>query len=76
MKEILEIMIKNLVENPEAVSIEEVQKEKETVLKVTLDAKDMGRVIGKQGRMAKSIRTVIKAIAVKQNQKVIVEFVD
>lgn len=76
MKEILEIMIKSLVEKPEAVFIEEVQKEKETILKVTLDAKDMGRVIGKQGRMAKSIRTVVKAIAVKQNQKVIVEFVD
>lgn len=76
MKEILEIMIKNLVEKPEAVSIEEIQKEKETVLKVTLDSKDMGRVIGRQGRMAKSIRTVVKAIATKQNQKVIVEFVD
>lgn len=76
MKEVLEIMIKNLVEKPEAVSIEEVQNEKETVLKVTLDSKDMGRVIGKQGRMAKSIRTVLKAVATKQNQKVVVEFVD
>ncbi len=76
MKEVLEIMIKNLVEKPEAVSIEEVQNEKETVLKVTLDSKDMGRVIGKQGRMAKSIRTVVKAVATKQNQKVVVEFVD
>lgn len=76
MKEVLEIMIKNLVEKPEAVSIEEVRNEKETVLKVTLDSKDMGRVIGKQGRMAKSIRTVIKAVATKQNQKVVVEFVD
>lgn len=76
MKEILEIIIKNLVEKPEAVSIEEIQREKEMVLKVTLDSKDIGRVIGRQGRMAKSIRTVVKAIATKQNQKVIVEFVD
>lgn len=76
MKEILESIIKSLVEKPEAVLIEEVQKEKETILKVTLDSKDMGRVIGRQGRMAKAIRTVVKAIATKQNQKVIVEFVD
>lgn len=76
MKEILEIIIKNLVEKPEAVLIEEVQKEREMLLKVTLDSKDMGRVIGRQGKMARAIRAVVKAIATKQNQKVIVEFVD
>jgi len=76
MKEILEIMIKNLVEKPEELSIEEVQNGKEITLKVKVNSKDMGRVIGKQGRMAKSIRTVAKAIATKQNQKIVIEFVD
>lgn len=74
MKEILEVMIKNLVEEPEAVLVEEIPGEKETVLKVKVSEKDMGRVIGKQGRMAKSIRTVMKAVAVKENKKISVEF--
>lgn len=76
MKEILEVMIKNLVEEPNSVSIEEVSNEKETILKVKVSEKDMGRVIGKQGRMAKSIRTVMKAVAVKKNEKISIEFVD
>lgn len=76
MKDILEVMIKNLVEEPNAVSVEEVSNEKETILKVKVSEKDMGRVIGKQGRMAKSIRTVMKAIAVKKNEKISIEFVD
>ena len=76
MKEILEVVIKNLVEEPNAVSIEEVSNEKETILKVKVSEKDMGRVIGKQGRMAKSIRTVMKAVAVKKNEKISIEFVD
>lgn len=76
MKEILEIMVKNLVEQPNIVSVEEVLSQRETILKVKVSKNDMGRVIGKQGRMAKSIRTVIKAIAVKKNKKISVEFVD
>lgn len=76
MKEILEIMIKNLVEDPASVSIEEITEKKETILKVKVSQNDMGKVIGKQGRMAKSIRTVMKAIAVKKNVKISVEFAD
>ena len=76
MKEILEIMIKNLVEEPEVVEIEEIPNGKETILKVKVSKNDMGRVIGKQGRMAKSIRTVMKAVAVKKNEKISIEFVD
>lgn len=76
MKEILEVMIKNLVEDASNVSIEEIPNEKETILKVKVSEKDMGRVIGKQGRMAKSIRTVMKAVAIKKNEKISIEFVD
>lgn len=76
MKEILEVIIKNLVEDASNVSIEEIPNEKETILKVKVSEKDMGRVIGKQGRMAKSIRTVMKAVAIKKNEKISIEFVD
>lgn len=76
MKDILEVMIKNLVEEPENVLVEEMTEGKETILKVKVSEKDMGRVIGKQGRMAKSIRTVMKAIAVKKNEKISIEFID
>lgn len=76
MKEILEVVIKNLVEDTEAVSIEETTENNEIKYSVSVNQKDMGRVIGKKGKIAQSIRTVIKAIAAKENKKVVVEFVD
>lgn len=76
MKEILEIIIKNLVEDQSSVSIEEKQKDGTITLQVKVSEKDMGKVIGKQGRIAKSIRTVIKSVATKEHKKVIVEFFD
>lgn len=75
MKEILEIMIRNLVEDTQAVSINEIEKEKSIVFEVRVSEKDMGKVIGKQGRIAKSIRTVIKAIAAKEDKKINIEFI-
>lgn len=75
MKEILEIIIKNLVDDVEAVSVTETETEKSIVLEVKVSEKDMGKIIGKQGRIAKSIRTVVKAIATKENKKVSIEFV-
>lgn len=75
MKEMLEVIIKHLVENPEAVSITETQKESMLVFEVKVAENDMGKVIGKQGRIAKSIRTVAKAIATKENKKINIEFV-
>ena len=76
MKEILEVIIKNLVTNPDAVIINEKQEEKQTILEVKVASEDMGKVIGKQGKIAKSIRTVIKSIAGKEHKKVVVEFLD
>lgn len=75
MKEILEIIIKNLVEDKDAVSINETKKDNTIVFEVKVSEKDMGKVIGRQGKIAKSIRTVTKAIAAKENKKISVEFV-
>ncbi len=74
MKEILQTIILNLVDNKEAVEIKEIQGEKSIVLEVKVADSDMGKVIGKQGRLAKSIRTLIKAVATKEQKKVTVEF--
>ena len=76
MKELLEMIIKNLVADKEAVSIEEVQDEKTLVYEVRVAKNDMGKVIGREGKIAKAIRTVIKAIASKEEKQVTVEFID
>lgn len=76
MKEMLEIMIKNLVANPDQVEITEDQKENGINFSIKVAQQDMGKVIGKQGRIAKAIRTVAKAIATKENKRVNIEFLD
>lgn len=75
MKDILEIIILNLVDNKEAVEIKQVDGEKSIVFEVKVADGDMGKIIGKQGRLAKSIRTVIKAVAIKEQKRVSVEFI-
>ena len=76
MKEILETMIMNLVEDEASVSIEEIAQDSEIKFEVRVNEKDMGRVIGKKGKIAQSIRTVMKAIAAKENKKTSIEFID
>lgn len=76
MKEMLEIIIKNLVANPDQVEITETEKENVINFSVKVADSDMGKVIVKQGRIAKAIRTVAKAIATKENKKVNIEFVE
>ena len=79
MKDILETIILHLVDNKEAVNITEVtnpENEKNVTFEVKVAKNDMGRIIGKQGRVAKSIRTVMKSVAVKDRKKVDIEFVD
>ena len=73
MKELLETIAKALVDYPEEVFVNEVEGEKSIVLELTVSKDDMGKVIGKQGRIAKAIRTVVKAAAVKENKRVVVE---
>lgn len=76
MKEVLEIMIKNLVDNAEAVSIKELNGEKSVVYEVKVVDDDMGKVIGKQGRVARAIRSIMKSIASKEDKKVTIEFIN
>ena len=75
MKELVEYMAKSLVDNPEYVSVNEVNKEQSIILELKVAPEDMGKVIGKQGRIAKAIRTVVKAAAVKLHKRVIVEII-
>ena len=75
MKELLEFIAKSMVENPSAVTVTEKDTGHSTVLELTVGEGDMGKVIGKQGRIAKAIRTVVSAAAVRENRKYYVEIV-
>ncbi len=75
MKELVEVIAKALVEHPEEVVVTENQSEKAIVIELRVAQSDMGKVIGKQGRIAKAIRSVVKAAASKEDRKVIVEIV-
>ncbi|MBQ4425659.1 MAG: KH domain-containing protein [Lachnospiraceae bacterium] len=70
MKELVEVIAKALVNNPDAVVVTERVTEKETILNLSVDPADMGKVIGKQGRIAKAIRTVLKAQAIREDKRV------
>ena len=76
MKDLVEIIAKSLVDNPNEVHVNEVQGEQDLILELRVAPEDMGKVIGKQGRVAKAIRTVVKAVALNENQKVVVEIID
>ena len=73
MKELVEVIAKALVDDPDSVVVTEREEKKATVLEVKVADSDMGKVIGKQGRIAKAIRSVVKAAAAKEDKKVIVE---
>lgn len=76
MKELLEFLARALVDKPDAVRVEVVEGEKSIILQLHVDSEDVGKVIGKQGRIAKAIRTIVKASAVKDGKKAIVEIID
>ena len=76
MKNVLELIISSLVDNKEDISIEEIINDKSIEYKVKVSANDMGKIIGKQGRVAKSIRTVMKSVAGKEGKRVNIEFVE
>ncbi len=75
MKEIVEIIAKALVDHPESVVVDEKEEDGATLLELHVAQDDMGKVIGKQGRIAKAMRTVVKAAATRENKKVTVEIV-
>lgn len=73
MQELVTVLAKALVEKPEAVQVEVVEEEERTILKLHVAQEDMGRVIGKQGRIAKAIRTIVKSAATREKKKVSVD---
>ena len=76
MKELVAVIAKALVDNPDEVVVTESEKEDEIVIELKVAPEDMGKVIGKQGRIAKAIRSVVKAAAAKEDKKVIVDIMD
>ncbi len=76
MKELVEVITKALVDDPDSVVVNERTEKKTMVLEVRVADSDMGKVIGKQGRIAKAIRSVVKAAAAKEDKKVIVDIMD
>ena len=75
MKEALTTIINSLVTDTSAVSINEIEGEKSVIFEVKVAEKDMGKVIGKEGRIAQAIRTIMKALAAKENKKITIEFI-
>ena len=73
MREVVEVIAKALVDNPDEVVVTERQDGRTTVVEVRVSEADMGKVIGKQGRIAKAIRSVVKAAAAKEDKKVVVD---
>jgi predicted RNA-binding protein YlqC (UPF0109 family) len=73
--ELVEYIAKALVDHPENVSVNQVEGEQSIILELKVDSEDIGKVIGKQGRIAKAIRTVVKAAAAKEGKRVVVEII-
>lgn len=76
MKELLELLAKAIVDEPDQVSVSAVEGERSIILQLSVAPDDVGKVIGKQGRIAKAIRIIIKAAAVKEGKRAIVEIID
>jgi uncharacterized protein len=75
MKELLEYLAKALVDNPEQVNVSQVEGERSIILELRVAPDDMGKVIGKQGRIAQALRTLIKSAAVKDGKRVMIEII-
>ena len=76
MKELVQVIAKSLVDNPSEVHVNEVQGEQSVVLELRVAPEEMGKVIGKQGKVAKAIRTVVKAASLNVDKKIVVEILD
>lgn len=75
-RDLLEQLVKSIVDKPENVEIKEIPGEKVVIYEVKVDREDLGKIIGKQGRTAKAIRTVLAAISLKRGKKVVVEIIE
>ncbi|NLI70986.1 MAG: KH domain-containing protein [Firmicutes bacterium] len=76
MKELVEYIARSLVDYPEQVDVQQVEGERSIILELRVAPEDMGKVIGKQGRIAKAIRIVVGAAAIKENKRVMVEIIE
>ncbi|MEF3255645.1 MAG: KH domain-containing protein [Deferribacterales bacterium] len=76
MKELVEFIVKSLVDKPENVRVDEVEGEKTTVIELRVDQGDLGKVIGKQGRTARAIRTILGAAGVKRGKRIVLEILE
>ncbi|MBN2026183.1 MAG: KH domain-containing protein [Actinobacteria bacterium] len=76
MKDLLEYLAKALVDNPDSVEVTSVEGEKSIILQLRVDPEDVGKVIGKKGRIAQAMRTLIKASATREGRNAIVEIID
>ncbi|MFQ5433042.1 MAG: KH domain-containing protein [Nitrospinota bacterium] len=76
MKELIETIVKSIVDSPNDVDVKEVVGDKTTVIELRVAKSDIGKVIGKQGRTAKSIRTLLSATAMKQNKRAVLEILE
>ncbi|NLN15091.1 MAG: KH domain-containing protein [Tissierellia bacterium] len=75
MGELVEYIAKALVDHPDEVSVNEIEGSQSVIIELKVADEDMGKIIGKQGRIAKAIRTVVKAAAIKENKRVVVEII-
>ncbi|MDY6820425.1 MAG: KH domain-containing protein [Deferribacterota bacterium] len=76
MKEIVQSIVKAIVDNPEDVDIREVEGEKTTVIELRVNQSDLGKVIGKQGRTARAMRTILNAAGIKSGKKIVLEILE
>ena len=76
MKELVQLLARSLVNHPDAVEVNEIQGETASVLELKVAKEDLGRIIGKEGRTAKSIRTILNAAASRTHRKVVLEIVE
>jgi len=73
--ELVKVIAQSLVDHPEEVTVNEIEGDQSLIIELRVSPEDMGKVIGKQGRIAKAIRTVVKAAAIKDNKRVVVEII-
>ncbi len=75
-KELVEFIAKALVDNPDNVKVNVVESEKSTIIELSVDESDVGKIIGKHGRIAKSIRTILSAVSNKSNKRILLDIID
>ncbi len=76
VKELVECIVKKLVDNPETVNVMETEGERTIIVEIKVDSNDLGKVIGKQGRTAKAIRTLISSVAAKTGKRAVLEIIE